>query len=327
MPSVVVASSPPKAQVQQILDTLAGQAEVVFLAEVEERARAEALRGATAVIAFNPAKELRNEEWPLLVHAKLVQFTTAGVDFIPFERFPEGIQAAANRGGYAEPMAEHALAMALAAAKRLLPEHHELQAGRFNQFVPNRTLLGATCGIVGFGGIGIAVARLFRRLDMRIVAMNRRGQSDEPVDFLGGPKALEQVLREADVLVLATPLTVHTVGMLGARELGWMRPDAILINLARGEIINEDALFAHLQANPGFQACLDAWWIEPVRHGRFTMGHPFLDLPNVMGSPHNSASVPDGRQMAMGRVLENVQRVLRGEPPHHLLGPDDRPPE
>jgi phosphoglycerate dehydrogenase-like enzyme len=223
-------------------------------------------------------------------------------------------------------MAEHALAMALAAAKRLLPEHHELQAGRFNQFALNRSLLGATCGIVGFGGIGIAVARLFRRLDMRIVAMNRRGQSEEPVDFLGGPEALEQVLREADVLVLAPPLTALTERMIGARELGWMKPDAILINLARGEIIDEDALYAHLLANPGFQACLDAWWIEPVRHGRFAMGHPFLDLPNVLGSPHNSASVPTGREVAMRRVLENVQRVLRGEPPRHLLGPDDRPP-
>jgi phosphoglycerate dehydrogenase-like enzyme len=188
----------------------------------------------------------------------------------------------------------------------------------------NRMLAGGVCGILCFGGVGIATARLMRCVGMRIHAINRRGACDEPVDWIGKTGDLDTLLAAADVLLVATPLTRATERMIGARELGLMKEDAILINLARGEIIDEAALYSHLQAHPRFTACIDAWWIEPVRHGRFQMDFPFAQLPNVIASPHNSASVAGTRAVGLRQALENCRRALRNEPVLRLIGPDDR---
>lgn len=306
------------------VEELAGVAQPVWLADLDDAARAAALRQADAVVA-RTTRDLRPGEIGLLRGTKLLQFVTAGIDHVPLAELPEGVPVAANGGAYAEPMAEHALAMALAAAKRLPIEHAALSRGEFNQFARNRMLAGGVCGILGFGGIGVAVARLARAIGMRVHAINRRGASEEPTDWIGTPDQLDMLLAAADLLVVCTPLTPATHGLIGAAQLGCMKPDAILVNVARGEIIDEAALFAHLQSHPDFTACIDAWWVEPVRHGTFRMDYPFLTLPNVIGSPHNSASAIAGSgTTGLRRALANVRRVLAGEAPLHLVGPRDR---
>ena len=119
----------------------------------------------------------------------------AGVDFMPLRGLPPELPVAGNGGSSAEPMAEHGAALALAAAKRLFAEHAELRAGRFNQFQPNIRLAGGVCSILGFGGIGAAVARLMRAFGMRIHAVNRRGASEEPADWIGTPDRLTSCWR------------------------------------------------------------------------------------------------------------------------------------
>jgi len=307
-----------------VAEALDGAADTIYLTDVATEARAEVLAAAGALLARNTAKELHAGEPALLTGAKLLQFLSAGVDFIPLGDLPRALPIAGNRGAYAEPMAEHALAMALAAAKRLLVEHRHLASGAFNQFLPTRMLRGGICGVLGFGGIGVATAHEMRAIGMRIHAINRRGASDAPVDWIAGPDSLDRLLGDADVLVLSTPLTSATRALIDARALGLMKRDAILINLARGEIIDEAALYTHLRKNPDFTACLDAWWIEPVRHGAFRVDHPFLDLPNVIGSPHNSASVAGWREVALRRAVANCRRALLGETPHHLIAEDER---
>ena len=304
--------------------TIGGAAPVLYLQDAADADRAALLRTAGTILARHTGHELRAGEAALIGGVRLLQFVTAGIDFVPLKQFPDAMPIAANGGAYAEPMAEHAVAMALAAAKRLLVEHGKLTQGTFDQFKPNRMLAGAVCGIVGFGGIGVATARLMRALGLSVHALNRSGRTAEPVDWIGPVTQLDHLLAASDVVVLSLPLTPATQFMIGARELGLMKPDAIIVNLARGEIIDEAALYRHLVDNPGFTACIDAWWVEPVRHGRFEMGHPFLSLPNVVASPHNSASVAGWRDIAFRRAAENVGRVYRGEALHHLVRPEER---
>ena len=314
-PPIVVAFELSEKRKAIVADALAGASAVVYLAELDEAARAEALRNTGALLTFKTSKELRPGEAELLDGARLIQFMIAGVDFIPLGELPGGLPVATNGGGYAELMAEHALAMALAAAKRLILEHENLKRGQFNQFTRNRMLAGGVCGIFGFVMHGIG---------MRVHAINRHGWTDEQVDWIGTPERLNELLEAADVLLISAPLARATCGRIGAAELGRMKEDAILVNLARGEIVQERPLYDHLARHPRFTACIDAWWIEPVRHGEFRIDQPFLDLPNVIASPHNSGQGGDAHDIALRRAVENCRRVLTGEVPLHVIGLDER---
>ena len=257
-PPLVVAFELSERRKAIVADALAGASVVIYLTELDGTARAEALRNAGALLTHNTAKDLRSGEAALLHRARLIQFTIAGVDFIPLGELPEGVPVATNGGGHAEPMAEHALAMTLAAAKRLIVEHENLKRGQFNQFARNRMLAGGVCGIFGFGGIGAATGRLMSSIGMRVHAINRRGRTDEQVDWIGTPGRLNELLEVADVLLISAPLTRATYGLIGAAELGRMKDDAILVNLARGEIVQERPLYDHLVGHPRFTACIDA---------------------------------------------------------------------
>lgn len=315
-----------------VRDTLGGIASLMFMDDVVDERRRPELERADAMLSWDVGSELRDDDWAVLSARSgpsatvarpdgdraprplLIQTISAGVDHVPFKRIPENVVVAGNAGGWAEPMAEHVLAMILALAKRLLVEQGELRRGVFNRQAPTRELRGGTCAILGFGGIGRAVAHLVRALGMRVFALNAGGTTAEPVDFVGTLGDLEQVLRVADVIVVTLPLTATSRGLIGSRELGWMRPDAILVNVARGPIIDEEALYRHLLEHAGFSAGLDVWWDEPFLDGRLRVGHPFVELPNFLGSPHNSGIVDGWFELGLGRATKNVRRYLLGEP-------------
>lgn len=322
---LLVVTYPMSAQSRAIVaEELAGAGEAIYLTDLAPAARAGALRRAGALLANDTSTELLPGESSLIAHARLLQFSAAGVDWVPTRDLPPELPVAGNKGASAEPMAEHIVALVLATAKRLFVEQDELKRGAFNQRSPNRMLRGAVCGILGFGAVGVATAKLMRAFGMKIHAINRRGAAEERTDWIGTTARLHELLRASDVLVISAALTTATEGLLGARELALMKDDAILVNVARGEIVDEAALYAHLTTHPRFFAGIDAWWVEPVRHGRFAMGYPFLDLPNVVGSPHNSAGGGVWREVSLRRAVANCRRALLGETPLNLIGPDER---
>jgi phosphoglycerate dehydrogenase-like enzyme len=122
-------------------------------------------------------------------------------------------------------------------------------------------------------------------------------------------------------LLISASFTRATYGLIGAAELGHMKDDAITVKL--GPWRDRAPLYDHLVGHPRFIACIDAWWIEPVRHGEFRIDQPFLSLPNVIASPHNSAQ-SEGPAIGLRRAVENCWRALTGETPLHVIGLDER---
>ncbi|MCE5333957.1 MAG: 2-hydroxyacid dehydrogenase [Desulfobacteraceae bacterium] len=304
---------------------LSGEGNLTFLSDIAPEDRRKILEGTEVILSWSPSKEFAPEEFAQLRNLKMMQFVTAGADHVPFGLIPGHAIVASNPGAYAEAMAEHILAMALSVAKRLKLNHEKMKEGVFDQRTRNKLMRGMSFGVIGFGGIGKAAARLMRALGLKVLAINTSGKTSEPVEFVGTLDDLDHVLKQSDFLLLSIPLTVRSRGLIGERELGLMKRDAVLINAARGAIVEERALYEHLVKFPEFSAAIDTWWIEPQSHGEFRTNFAFLDLPNVLGSPHNSPIAPGVAKNAIRMACENVVRFLKGEKVFGELNREDYP--
>src|SRR5262245_36876107 len=223
----------------QVLD---GVADLVYTHELDDEGRIEVLRRADALLAYVLPDEVPPGGLDDPGRLGFVQFLSTGVDSVDFSQLPATLTVACNAGAYAGAVSEQAVAMTLSLAKRLPQRPAALVAGRFDKWSPSLTLDGATCVIVGFGGIGTTAARMLRAFGARICAVTRTGQTMEPADRVAAIADLHQVLPEADVVILALPLTLYTRGLIGGRELALMKSNAILVNVARGPIIDQAAL-------------------------------------------------------------------------------------
>ena len=272
------------------------------------------------LLSWNPEKEGLYSPEISYRETKFIQLLSAGYDHVQRDKFPSGLIIASNQGAYASPMAEHAVAMILALSKRLMIYHQELSSGNFNQLSSvTKTIDGSVLGVIGFGSIGKATARLLKPFGVNVMALNTSGKTDEQVEFIGTLKDLNHVLENADFVLLSAPLNSETEGLINRQKLERMKEDAILINVARGPVINEEDLFNHLKTHPDFCAGIDAWWIEPFRYGTFEIHYPFFELPNLLGSPHNSAMVENVLLMGIEKAAANVARFIRNEPAKGLI--------
>ena len=159
-PRVLVTYEPSPEERDAFGETLAAPATIGYLPQVAAGDRAGAVAAADVVLVRHIGKELRPAEFALLKSASLIQLVPAGADDLPFGQLPENVPVAANAGAYADPIAEHVLALTLALAKRLLPNNAALAAGEFDHHTPSGDIRGSLVGILGFGGIGQASATL-----------------------------------------------------------------------------------------------------------------------------------------------------------------------
>ncbi len=292
-------------------------AEVRFLAGEEQSSRRELVKDATVLVTFSPDRELDKAELEALASTPFVQCLAAGKDRFPFELFGHGV-VAFNPGAAAPPIAEHAVAMVLAAAKNLMPRHRQLVLGEFNQSGTNMRLDGATAAVLGLGAIGSRVTRLLQAFGMKVRGVNRTGRTYHPVEMCVSLENLDAALEQVDVLVVAVDLNAQTENAVAKHQLRLMKRDAVLVNVSRAAVVHQAELFSHLKENPGFRACLDVWWTEPMHAGKFALEYPFLDLPNVLGSPHNSPMVPGIFVDLAQAATHNVARFLAGNAPLHV---------
>ncbi len=291
---------------------LGGKVEIEYLASADTGDRQHILSEADILLGMNLRRDIHDDEYEYLKKVRLIQITLAGADGIPFERFRHEITICSNSGAYNEPIAEHAIGMMLALSRNFLPNHQKLTRGIFDQVTRHKMLSGATLGVIGFGGIGKATAELARGFRMKILAINSTGKTDRQVDFIGKLPDMDYLLRESDFILLSIALNKQTKSLIGSEELGKMKRDAVLVNVARGDLIDERSLYEHLKSLPQFKAGIEAWWVEPFSRPKFEVHYPFFELENFLGSPHNSYLVDGIYLRALEHALENILRYLNG---------------
>ncbi|MFY3791073.1 2-hydroxyacid dehydrogenase [Ureibacillus sp. MALMAid1270] len=221
-----------------------------------------------------------------------------------------------------ETTADLTFALLMATARRLVEASDFLRDGKWETWSPNlltgQDIYGATIGIIGMGRIGEAVARRTKGFNMNLLYHNRSRKPDVEQELGTTYVSMETLLSESDFVVVITPYTAETKNLITAEQLKLMKKNAILINTARGGIVNEADLYEALVNGVIWGAGLDVFEKEPV-----PADHPLLTLPNVVTLPHiGSASIATRMKMAE-LAAENLILALKGEKPKHLVNKID----
>jgi len=260
---------------------------------------------------------------------RLVQVPGAGLDRIDRTALPAGA-ALANAYGHEVGIAEYVLGAMLTLTRDFVRLDAALRRGVWaSQWAvgtpsppPWPELAGKTLGIVGYGRIGAALARRARGCDMRICAIRRdvARSAAEDLVLLGGLEILDEVLRQSDYLAVTLPATAATRGLIGEAQLATMKRSAVLVNVARAEIIDEEALYRALAARVIAAAALDVWYRYPSDPAPTPPGRPpFHELPNVLMTPHVSGWTEGMLRARVRLIAGNIERISRGERPDNLI--------
>lgn len=245
---------------------------------------------------------------------KWLHVFNAGVDHpIYAEMLARGVRLTTSSGSTAEPIAQTAIAGLLMLARnfpRWLAAQHRRQWDPMRAPDLPRDLRGQTALILGLGSIGREIARLARALDLHVIGVKRSGrQPQDPVDELYPPSRLSELLPRSDWLIIACPLTGETRGLVNAALIARLPQGARVINVARGEIVDEAALVSALASGHLAGAYLDVFQKEPL-----PADSPLWNMPNVLISPHNSAAAAGNDDRVYRIFLENLRRWHCGGP-------------
>jgi phosphoglycerate dehydrogenase-like enzyme len=286
----------------------------------QERAFAGQVKGAVAVVDVGAFLEPGMIPEARQAGVKLWQMMSAGYDQLDLDLFrANGIPVANTPGQFsARALAEHALMLTLCTIKAFTKSQKDLRAGVFYRAF-GEELHGRTLGLIGLGASGREFARLCQPLGLPVVGIEPSpAAADEAgrigIEVLGGPEKLNQLLSMADVVSIHVPLTPATRGMLGAAEFDRIKPTSVLINVSRGQIVDQVALLDVLRSQRIAGAGLDVFAVEPL-----PLDDPLFALDNVVLTPHVAGSTYETSRRRGAAAAENVQRVAKGDEPLYVV--------
>ncbi|HEY0142097.1 MAG TPA: D-2-hydroxyacid dehydrogenase [Thermoanaerobaculia bacterium] len=290
--------APPDFAALDLLRREVNDVELSIGADVEELREA-ALHADAVLIAPRHGSAL-TALWRELANARWIHTLAAGVEFLPFDLLRRREVIVTNsRGLFADALGEFALAAMLWFAKDLRRLTRNQQQRQWEPYTVER-LEGQTAGIIGYGGIGHAVARRAAALGMRILTVRRRQELGDPT--------IEEVIAQSDFVVLSAPLTPATFRLMSRARIALMKPSATLINIGRGATVDQEALVEALRNGQIRGAALDVFEAEPL-----PPDDPLWLLENVLLSPHTADHTADSHLRAMQFFLENLRRFRAGE--------------
>ena len=307
---------PPQLQDSPHLDRLRARGDVVLHLDRPADDAEKLRRAAGAICLINSRSAVK---WPghllrQLPELRMITVCGIGTDSIDTKTAKELGIIVCNIPGLTAPIvAEHALALMLAAARRVVFQSGQLRKGIWKT-PDNLFLRGRTLGILGVGPIGAEMAKLGQAIGMHVHAWTFN-PSPERAQELGIPfVALDELLRTSDVVSIHVKLTDQTRGLLGARELGLMKPGALLVNTARGAIVDTAALVGALNRGHLGGAGIDVFDVEPI-----PADHPLLACEQVVLTPHVADQNPEGFEILNRGAVENVLAFLDGTPRNRVV--------
>ncbi|WP_260333522.1 2-hydroxyacid dehydrogenase [Streptomyces beigongshangae] len=276
--------------------------------------------GAIADVEVYVGSQLRAEDARRAGRLRLVHVVGAGYDGIPLDALGPDVSVTTTHH-HGRSIAEHVLMSVMMLSRDVLGADRALRAGHWRNVAVDpglpfgRTLEGRRVGVIGFGETGTEVARLCQAVGLRVRAVRRDPSAPVPdglrPDWIGGDDRLPDLLAESDVVVVTVPLGPATRGLIGPAELAAMGPGALLVNVARGPVVQEEALYEALDTGVIAGAALDVWWAGPPQAPSRL---PFHRLPNVLMTPHHSGHTSDTFAARAAEIADNISRLDQGRP-------------
>ena len=313
---VIPGDDPPQLQGSPHLERLKRHGEVVLHADRPATVEDKVSRAGNAVCLVNSRGAVK---WPgevlrRLPRLKMITACGIGTDAIDLEAARElGIVVCNLPGQTAPIVAEHALGLMLALAKRAWFQTNELKSGRWTSR-ENVYLRGKTLGLVGAGSIAAELARLGRAIGMDVLAWTFHPTPERAARLGVTFVSLEELLSRSDVVSLHVKLTSESRGLIGAEQVRRMKPGALLINTARGPVVDSKALVDALNSGRLSGAGIDVFDEEPI-----PAGHPLLACQQVVLTPHNADQTPEGMELLNAGVVDNVIAFLQGRPRNRVV--------